>query len=310
MVIHWYSQISKNVLDLLEKARDEKSMKKMLEERFSPVQYRRKTAPPKKHHLEKGMSLFGTMKNTLMTTGQLSEFRCAHFIRGTSPEDDDGTTTDAMRAMLEMERQIKKKDKYGSFASRTENGGKVEETLNPTSLNELIDMIKTGKIHKLEVNTNFGTPMVVVDTNLDKSLLKVEHLFGVYSGTYTGKGYFTNTKYNHDDYTEIDMVYSCNLSGSRAHNIMFVPKNARAEYIAKPVPWNPTFPEFLSTKAFHHSATFEGFVNTTKIITPDSPVNFAYGLSTSVTKPTTGELSVAILFKINGNHKVFTIDKY
>ena len=309
MVIHWYSQISKNVLDLLEKARDETSMKTMLEERFSPVQYRRKTAPPKKHHLEKGISIFGNMKNTLMTTGQLSKFPGAHFIRGTSPEDDG--TTDAMRAMMEMGRQIKKKDKYGSFANRSEKGRKVEESLNPTTLNELIHMIKSGKIHKLEANTNYGTPMVVVDTNLDPSLLQVEHLFGVYAGTFSGKAYFTNAGYYYPDgYTDIDMVYDCNLSGSRVHNIMFVPKNARAEYIAKPVPWNTTFPEFLSTKGYHHSATFEGFVNTTKIITPESPENFAYGLSASVTKPTTGELGIALRFKINGNHKVFTINKY
>ena len=52
-----------------------------------------------------------------------------------------------------------------------------------------------------------------------------------------------------------------------------------------------------------------GFVNTTKVITPDTMENFAYGLSTTVTKPTTGELSVKMRFRINGN-MIITIDKY
>lgn len=314
MVIPWYSQISKSVLDLLEKAKNEKAMKKMLEDRFSPENYRRPTAPPKLKTLQEGNDVFKNMQNTLMTVSQLSRCNGFHDIKGISKPDDG--ITDAMRAMELMcgkrNEMTKRKDKYGGFASRAQHGPKVVETLNINTMSELIKAIKTGKIHEVEVDTYKGSPMVVVDTNLDPSMLKVQHLYGVYQGVVSGNSYFTNTISTypgHDGFIDVEAVYDCNLEGASWHNIMFIPRNARAEYIAKPVPWNPTFPEFLSVKGYKHSATFEGFVKTTKVITPESMENFAYGLSTTVTKPTTGELSVKMRFRINGI-AIITIDKY
>ena len=314
MVIPWYSQISKSVLDLLENARNEEAMKTMLEDRFSPKNYRRKTAPPKLKTLQEGIDIFKDMRNTLMTVSQLYQFDGFHPIKGTSNPDDG--VTDAMRAMDAMranrDEMKKRKDKYGGFAGRAKEGPKIVETLNINTMSEFIKAIKTGKIHKVEVDTyHGGTPMVVVDTNLDPSMLKVQHLYGVYLSVKSGRGYFTNTGsyLGHDGFIDVESVYDCNLGGARWHNIMFIPTKARAEYIAKPFPWNTTFPEFLSAKGHKHSATFEGFVNKTKIITPDSMENFAYGLSTTVTKPTTGELSVKMRFRINGN-TIITIDKY
>ena len=314
MVIPWYSQISKSVLDLLENARNEEAMRTMLEDRFSPKKYRRKTAPPKLKTLQEGIDIFKDMQNTLMTVPELSKFDGFHYIKGISKPDDG--ITDAMRAMELMRgkrnEMAKRKDKYGGFASRAQHGSKVVETLNINTMSELIDAIKRGKIDKVEVDPYMGCPMVVVDTNIDPSLLKVEHLFGVYLNVFSGNGYFTNTGdyfRSSNSFIDVEAVYDCNLGGARWHNIVFIPKKARAEYIAKPVPWNTTFPEFLSAKGHKHSATFEGFVNTTKVITPDSIENFAYGLSSTVRKPTTGELSVSMRFRINEN-KIFTINKY
>ena len=312
MVIPWYSQISKSVLDLLENAKSEKAMKAMLEDRFSPKNYRRKTAPPKLKTLQEGIDVFKDMQNTLMTVSQLSQFDGYHPIKGTSKPDDG--ITDAMRAMDAMRAKrngmTKRNDKYG-FAGRAQYGPKVVETLNITKMSEFIKAIETGKINKVEVDTYKGCPMVVVDTNIDPSMLKVKHLYGVYLSVVSGNGYFTNTGsyLGHDGFIDVESVYDCNLGGARWHNIMFIPTKARAEYIAKPFPWNTTFPEFLSAKGYKHSATFEGFVNKTKIITPDSMENFAYGLSTTVSQPTTGELSVKMRFRINGN-TIITIDKY
>ena len=78
----------------------------------------------------------------------------------------------------------------------------------------------------------------------------------------------------------------------------------------KPFPYNVTFPEFLSTKAFNQSATFEGFITTTKIRTPTTMDNFAYGISSSVHMQTTGTLTSQLNFKINGDPRVVTINKY
>ena len=308
MVIHWYSQISKNVMDLLENANGEKEMRKMLEDRFSPSNYRRKTAPPKQKHLDVGMEMFATMENTLMTTSELSELPGAHFIQNSTTEDNSSEMTDAMKAMQGMATKGKKKDKYG-FASRSRDGTKVTKVYEPTTITELIGLIKTGDITKLEMPYTRGTPMVVVKSNLDPELLKVKHLFGVYDKVKSCNGYFNNTG-TISSYTEIDMVYDCKLDGSRIHNLVFIPKNSRAEYMYKPFPYNVTFPEFLSTKAFNQSATFEGFITTTKIRTPTTMDNFAYGISSSVHMQTTGTLTSQLNFKINGEPRVVTINKY
>jgi hypothetical protein len=172
-VITLYHQFNDNVLGLLQTANSEKAMIKLLKERFDPAKYQQRTAPPKAGAVKIAIDTLGDWNTTISTTTDIQKYpECVTIVSKSTDTDKSPSSMDVMNSLLSESRC----SKY-NFAKRAQP---IETTYSPTTISALIKLVKEGKIHTLEIDTNKHINAYIAEV----TGMKPEHRIAPYAWAY------------------------------------------------------------------------------------------------------------------------------
>jgi hypothetical protein len=163
----WH-QISGNLLDLLKTANDEKAMLAMLEERFSPNNYQRRTADPSAGAVQIAMDQLGEFTNTVMTKDQLETHPAVVTIK---PR--------VASSMSAFDKMLEQGTKPKSFSQRCAPGD-ADSAAEIQAIKTIADLVAFLRAHpttKVEVKADGITPIYIASTTLAADRLKVPHIW-------------------------------------------------------------------------------------------------------------------------------------
>ena len=274
-----FHTVSGNVLPLLQKGVSEGAVISMVETRNAPENYKQTTAPPKACHVEAAKTLFKGLKTFVHTTAELEKLPGCVIVSKNSDVDD---------AFASMSGGGKKKS-CNSFAKRVR-----KQELNPRNMRELIELIDSGEVKKLEMRSLQQTVYTarVEGDNIRRDDFCVPHLW-VYKGE--------SPRRFRENYLSITHVYR--VKSSVGENYHFIVEDARKTLLRTPLRGNCTLSEFLSSKHQKTSGkAFHALKELTNVGIPESGA-LSIGLGVSVNIGTT--LTSTVSVRING--KCFTI---
>jgi len=269
-IVTKFHQANENILSLLQNARTEKTMTKLIEDRLNPYNYRRRdpSANLTAGNIENAMKHLGDFENTIMTHEEVSKLPYSISLISKN--------CGSMNIFEEMKSSLKPK---GSFASRCSN----IDIKNIETFEELYSYLEKNPNKEVYINSNGMHPLYVAKTTLDKEKLKFPHMWAFSRSIKISSGW-VKVKYIIPMYKYIE-----------SHkNIAFIlePENV----LTKSEIRNCCFPEFL-TSAYARTCdkAFER-LNILKNITIPSG-NTAIGVGTSIS---VSSLVQSINIKING----------
>ena len=114
VVITFYHQINKNILDLLTTAKTKVAMEEMLRERMNPMNYQRLKAPPSVGQVDMAMDSLGDFSVTMHTVEELDGHDDTDTIGGVAAEGDQTATSTS--AYDELKKSVKKTERSGKIA--------------------------------------------------------------------------------------------------------------------------------------------------------------------------------------------------
>ena len=287
VVITYFSQINNNMLNILEKAKSEQAMKKMLEDRFSPLKYQRPTTDATPQQLKRAIDSIGNFTNTIYTVEELEELEGCFKVGNVTPSKTETSSKSGFDALLQKSKPV---GKYG-FASRCDsfyhrNYGTYEKPLprKPKNLAELIEDCK--HYTHLELYVSGMSPVFVAKTTLDEDKRCVPYFWSFMNGNHA----FTAV----NDLCKITHIH--HIKVNTHNNVMFVVNNSyESTHLIKK---NCNYPEFLSTKFNVHKKSFENLNEVTKVGIPGGKQQIAYGVGVSVINAQ-NSLNKSISFRIN-----------
>ncbi len=284
-VCTFYHQANDNILGLLEDAKTEKAMRRMVEKRLNPNDYQRPTSKPSDGDIENAMKILGDFTNSLMTTDEVEALPHTVKING-KPQ-----LISSMAAFAAMKKT--KKSGPGGFAARV---GKDTESIvidNIVTLTDLVLYFRENPDTDLEVQTTTLKPIYIALTSL-LDVCRYPHLWAFMnkrSSTYIGLG----------GWKSVSAMVPIYEYAPNHQNFMFICKGAHP---GKKMT-NCCFPEFLAME--HRRTCRKAFEELNKTMPLVIPTNGPYALGVGTSgKSENGKLTMSVILKINGIKKTFT----
>jgi len=252
-----------NVLGLLQTAQSEAAMKKIIEQRMCPTSYQRRVAPPKMGNIEEAEKTLGEFTNTIHTLEELRELPNTVTVCDIDGGEaaKEGVTSDVYASLMtSAQKKDPQKGKF-NFAARSKSS-----VLSPTTLTELMAMIKDGRITKLQLDVSSHSLTYTAKTTLDRDKIIHPYLWWYKRDTQTkvrGKHVVTDITHtktssrSHDNYTfRIDGLAMKDMDATS----------------------NCCFSEFLDTRVRRTCGpVFEAFNKLVPISVPSGPISLGFG---------------------------------
>ena len=287
-----YHQFNDNLLGILQKSNSISAMEKILTDRFSPTKYQQRTAAPKPANIRKAMDKIGNFKFTIATTEQIEKYPECIKISNTPP----GTSAmSVMEAML----VTPPKSKYG-FAERINPSTPPKATtFYPTTLDELNELVREGKIYKLMVETAGHTDCYIAEVEG----IERDHRIAPYAWSFLNG---QTPRFTGRPWTQVSHIMPVKYSGH--DNYIFCLKDA-SDLCTTLITGNVSWTEYLSTEIRRTCGpTFTAAAKKINISYPSNPDHhLAIGIGTS-NKDSYNNLMRPIKVRIN-NQTDLTIRK-
>ena len=269
-----YHQFNKNVLDMMSSAYNEGALRSMVESRFSPSNYQRKTAAPSASKLEMSAQILGDYSFTISTTEEIEKYPECVKVGGVV---EGGGAMSLMKSMAS-----EKRSKY-AFGSKTEAA--------PKTLSELCSEIKSGKITSLEISTDNMTGDVHTACYVAETTLSRGHRIAPY-----GWLYLNGQTARFSGVQKVTHIMAIRYGGKE--NYIFILSGSKG---CRRVTSNIGWSEYLSSSVRQIAgSTFEEVARRMPVKYPEmrSSTELAIGIGTS-RKDVEGELTKKIYVRIN-----------
>ena len=269
-----YHQFNKNVLDMMSSAYNEGALRSMVESRFSPSNYQRKTAAPSASKLEMSAQILGDYSFTISTTEEIEKYTECVKVGGVV---EGGGAMSLMKSMAS-----EKRSKY-AFGSKTEAA--------PKTLSELCSEIKSGKITSLEISTDNMTGDVHTACYVAETTLSRGHRIAPY-----GWLYLNGQTARFSGVQKVTHIMAIRYGGKE--NYIFILSGSKG---CRRVTSNIGWSEYLSSSVRQIAgSTFEEVARRMPVKYPEmrSSTELAIGIGTS-RKDVEGELTKKIYVRIN-----------
>ena len=312
-VITFYHQINKNVLNLLDSAKDKQSMKKMVKERLSPNNYQQKTALPSKASIEIAREKLGHFTTSLMTTEILETYKHAIKVDNSNKKNLYGSSSENEKSIYDMVRSKSSKHEQftntaAGFASRAASSNsstklpfvtKSYDASYEITMTDLIENIKNGNIWKLEVEASrLPTNAYVAECSLARKKMIFDHPW-----------LFLNRQPNRfPNHGTLEVTHLVPIIIQTHTNCIFIIKGARKAHENKPITSHCCLPEFLSTEYHQCKSVFKEIGLSTGISVPTSG-ELAFGFGLSVSKGSSSLCQSCQLY-INGSHESIHVKRW
>ena len=307
-VITFYHQFNDNILGLLESAKDEYSMRSMVEMRLNPNYYQQKTAAPKAGAVAMAAEALGQFDVHIATVKQLEtdpRFSATIKVGKDSVSTPDQVTD--IYAGLRTKGQTSSNPKGAAgFASRA--GGNKDELpsfvrmtydgKHMMTICELMKHVKNGDINSVEVYYNdTQTDVMVTSTTLAPEKLIHPHTWL----------FLLNESPRFSKFTRIKVTHIVPILTTTHSNCLFILEGGREALRRRPYNPNACLGEFLNSKYHACKSTFMevGRKIGTKVPSPsEGELAFGFGVS----KTSGSSLNRPVEIYINGNrNKPITI---
>ena len=269
-----YHQFNKNVLDMMSSAYNEGALRSMVESRFSPSNYQRKTAAPSASKLEMSAQILGDYSFTISTTEEIEKYPECVKVGGVV---EGGGAMSLMKSM-----KAEKSSKY-AFGSKTDPA--------PKTLTALCEEIKTGKITSLEISTDNMTGDVHTACYVAETTLSRGHRIAPY-----GWLYLNGQTARFSGVQKVTHIMAIRYGGKE--NYIFILSGSKG---CRRVTSNIGWSEYLSSSVRQIAgSTFEEVARRMPVKYPEmrSSTELAIGIGTS-RKDVEGELTKKIYVRIN-----------
>jgi hypothetical protein len=281
-----FHQANNNVIDLMQTAKSEEAMIKLLTERLDPTKYLRRdeTKVLSDKQIDQTMKILGDFEHRMMTHDKLATLPRVVVLT-------EKKTSSSLSAFEKM--KLEKSAGGGASASASASasgGGGFAARCGKSNLTTTITKIKTVeqlcdflRVHpdtELEIQVESGYPVKLVDSTLigktdDEGvpLLKVPFVWGFSSNSilqvYKLAGY---QKVSH-----VLPMWDISSEYKKYQNVYFGIKVSYVDF-----PGVCTFPEFLSDKYLRVlGPAFEKLHNTMEMILPEGPLAYGIGNTAS-----------------------------
>ena len=288
-----YHQINGNIINLLENGQSLEGLRKMVEERLAPNNYRRKTVAPNEGQINRAEMKLGDFSNTMGTTQEFESYPHVTTIlkKTTSTTNSSGS----VYGSLIKNATVQKKSAAG-FAGRVSQVGQL--LTNPTSLSDLIAKVNSGEITSLQIMVGTMEAAYAANTTLRGDQTIFDHLW-LYLGCGTGQSTWGSYKQT--------VTHIINIKRHTRHTLIFVLADARNKLTGKTMP-NCCLPEFLSSTYSECGTTFEALGKEMPLNIPEEG-DLTYGCGVSVVDAN-DRLSSVVDFYINGSSNIVTCNKW
>ena len=269
-----YHQFNKNVLDMMSSAYNEGALRSMVESRFSPSNYQRKTAAPSASKLEMSAQILGDYSFTISTTEEIEKYPECVKVGGVV---EGGGAMSLMKSM-----KAEKSSKY-AFGSKTDPA--------PKTLTALCEEIKTGKITSLDISTDNMTGDVHTACYVAETTLSRSHRIAPY-----GWLYLNGQTARFSGVQKVTHIMAIRYGGKE--NYIFILSGSKG---CRRVTSNIGWSEYLSSSVRQIAgSTFEEVARRMPVKYPEmrSSTELAIGIGTS-RKDVEGELTKKIYVRIN-----------
>ena len=310
-VITFYHQFNDNILGLLESAKDEYSMRSMVEMRLNPNYYQQKTAAPKAGAVAMAAEALGQFDVHIATVKQLeTDPRFSATIKvGKDSVSTPGQETDIYAGLRTKGQTSSNPKGAAGFASRA--GGKKDELPSFVRTNydgkytmticELMNHVKNGDINSVEVYYKDDlTDVMVTSTTLAPEKLIHPHTWL----------FLLNESPRFNKFTRIKITHIVPILTNTHTNCLFILEGGREALRRRPCNPNACLGEFLNSKYHACKSTFMevGRKIGTKVPSPsEGELAFGFGVS----KASGLSLNRSVEIYINGNRKKpITITKW
>lgn len=270
-----YHQFNKNVLDMMSSAYNEGALRSMVESRFSPSNYQRKTAAPSASKLEMSAQILGDYSFTISRTEDIEKYPECVKVGGVV--EGGGGAMSLMKSMAS-----EKSSKY-AFGSKTEAA--------PKTLRALCSEIKSGGITSLEISTDNMTGDVHTACYVAETTLSGSHRIAPY-----GWLYLNGQAARFSGVQKVTHIMAIRYGGKE--NYIFILSGSKG---CRRVTSNIGWSEYLSSSVRQIAgSTFEAVARRMPVKYPEMTrsTELAIGIGTS-RKDVDGELTKKIYVRIN-----------
>jgi hypothetical protein len=252
------------LVELMECAKSEEAMRKLTEDRLSPLNYQRPTADPSTGNVEEAMRLLGDFS---ITVAPIS----AHDAISVGVQKSDEFS--ALKGFEALKLSADTRKKPETFADRC-GGSKAAKIKAITTAEQLIVYCQENPEVCVQIHTSGHYALYYAETTLGKDKLCVPFTWSFQLGE-------SPSKWKIDSLAKVTHIIPGyrKLRRTKWQNILFVVEGAEMSPDTKV----NTFPEFLSSEYNRTCGkAYEALKNTMKLSIPtDEPLAFGVGTSAS-----------------------------
>ena len=253
------------LVDLMECAKSEEAMKKLTEDRLSPLNYQRPTADPSTGNVEEAMRLLGDFS---IKVAPISAYQDAISIGVQKPDEFS-----ALKGFEALKLSADARKKPETFADRC-GGSKAAKIKAITTVEQLVLYCQENPEVCIQIHTPGHYTLYYAETTLRQDKLCVPFTWAFQLGDSPSKWKISSIA----KVTHIIPGYR-KLRRTKWHNVLFVVEGAEMSPDTKV----NTFPEFLSSEYNRTCGkAYEALKNTMKLGIPtNEPLAFGIGTSSS-----------------------------
>ena len=253
------------LVDLMECAKSEEAMKKLTEDRLSPLNYQRPTADPSTGNVEEAMRLLGDFS---IKVAPISAYQDAISIGVQKPDEFS-----ALKGFEALKLSADARKKPETFADRC-GGSKAAKIKAITTVEQLVLYCQENPEACVQIHTTGHYTLYYAETTLGQDKLCVPFTWAFQLGDSPSKWKISSIA----KVTHIIPGYR-KLRRTKWHNVLFVVEGAEMSPDTKV----NTFPEFLSSEYNRTCGkAYEALKNTMKLDIPtNEPLAFGIGTSSS-----------------------------
>jgi hypothetical protein len=282
--------VNNNILDLIANAKSRKSMIQMCKDRFDPRKHCIKTGELKAGAIKQTMATLGDWKTSIMTVDDLTSDMVPGVVT-LSNHGGGGGGSGSMTTMSGLLEKKNTKSKY-DFSSRV---AKPFFKGNPTNVKALMDMINSGEITKLEIDSsNMDTTYIGKFDGLDPKYL-------ITGGPWSW-GFLSG--HSARFFGKVEVTHIAPMKGAGYDNALFVVKGGRN---VRKITGNIRWPNTLTSDIMRTcGGTFQRVQESTNVEYPPGNSELAIGLGVS-SSDSNKKLTHSIRVYINGRAESNTI---
>jgi hypothetical protein len=313
--IPFYHQVNDNILGLLESAKGEEAMRKMVEMRLDPNFYQQKTAAPKAGAVAMAAKELGQFSMSIATVKEIEtdpRFSATIKVGKSTNSQSSETTTDIYAGLRTKGNNNSTRNPTGAagFASRVGNNpnrlpafvGRDNRGKPTMTVEELMRNVNNGNIYDIEVYyTSEFHEAVLTSTTLKEEKLIHPHTWL----------FLNNQAKRFQTYKYLKVTHIVPIVTQTHSNCIFVMEGARDAINRLPIHSNLCLGEFLNSKYHACKSTFMevGRMMGTKT-PPASEGELAFGFGVSKAKQNGSYLNEDIEIFINGIYTPIMMSKW